>query len=80
MHQVSSSWYGPFRVIEYVTGHDGEIQSKEVYIYIFDTLLIAIVAVIFNIFHPSEVLSIPGRNRPNNSDSEIPLGAYGISH
>ncbi|KAL6408611.1 rta1 domain-containing protein [Ilyonectria robusta] len=69
-----------FRVVEYVTGHDGEIQSKEVYIYIFDALLMAIVVVIFNIFHPSEVLSIPGRDRPNYSDSEMPLGAYGISH
>ncbi|KAH7146789.1 RTA1 like protein-domain-containing protein [Dactylonectria estremocensis] len=69
-----------FRVVEYVTGHDGEIQSKEVYIYIFDALLMAIVAVIFNIFHPSEVLSIPGRHRPNNSDSEMPLGTYGNRH
>ncbi|KAF9880555.1 rta1 domain-containing protein [Colletotrichum karsti] len=28
-----------FRVIEYVLGEDGELQSKEVYIYIFDALL-----------------------------------------
>lgn len=40
-----------FRVVEYVMGHDGVLQSKEVYIYLFDILLMSAVAVTFNWFH-----------------------------
>ena len=46
-----------FRVAEYVMGKDSVLQSKEVYIYIFDALLMAITAVLFNWFHPSRVVN-----------------------
>ncbi|KAL6415779.1 rta1 domain-containing protein [Ilyonectria robusta] len=66
-----------FRVIEYVMGHDGVLQSKEVFIYVFDILLMAGVAIIFNVFHPSEVLTAPRKERGSSSDSEMQLGGYG---
>ncbi|KAH6981468.1 RTA1 like protein-domain-containing protein [Ilyonectria destructans] len=66
-----------FRVIEYVMGHDGVLQSKEVFIYIFDILLMAGVAVIFNVFHPSQVLTVPAKERVSSSDSEMQLEGFG---
>lgn len=66
-----------FRVIEYIMGHDGVLQSKEVFIYVFDILLLAGVAVIFNVFHPSQVLTAPEKERVSSSDSEMQLGGYG---
>ncbi|KAF5663236.1 RTA1 domain-containing protein [Fusarium heterosporum] len=46
-----------FRVAEYVMGKESELQSKEFWIYIFDALLMSIVAVSFNWFHPSRVIN-----------------------
>ncbi|KAI5458506.1 RTA1 like protein-domain-containing protein [Mariannaea sp. PMI_226] len=46
-----------FRVAEYVLGKDGVLQSKEYYIYIFDAVLMALVSVLFNWFHPSRVIN-----------------------
>ncbi|KPM38680.1 hypothetical protein AK830_g7859 [Neonectria ditissima] len=65
-----------FRVIEYVMGSEGELQSKEVYLYIFDAVLMAAVAVIFNVFHPSRIISAPKKDRVSSSDSEMQLGSY----
>lgn len=65
-----------FRVIEYVMGRDGVLQSKEVFIYIFDILLMAGVAIVFNWFHPSKIMSVPGKERMDGTDSEMQLGGY----
>lgn len=46
-----------FRVAEYVLGSDGELQSTEFWIYIFDALLMALVSMLFNWFHPSRVIN-----------------------
>ncbi|KAF4969428.1 hypothetical protein FSARC_3359 [Fusarium sarcochroum] len=62
-----------FRMIEYIEGHDGELQSKEVYVYVFDAVLMAIASIGFNIFHPSKYLN-GSREVTDDSDSEIPLG------
>jgi hypothetical protein len=45
-----------FRIIEYVMGSEGELLSKEVYLYIFDAAPMFIVVVMFNWFHPSRVI------------------------
>ncbi|KAF6836367.1 rta1 domain-containing protein [Colletotrichum musicola] len=54
-----------FRVAEYVEGKEGELQSKEMYIYVFDALLMGITALLFNFFHPSRVIN----NRPSGLKS-----------
>jgi hypothetical protein len=40
-----------FRVVEYLQGHDGFLVSHEVFIYIFDALLMFLVMVIFAIWY-----------------------------
>ncbi|KAK6218499.1 hypothetical protein QIS74_06379 [Colletotrichum tabaci] len=61
-----------FRVVEYAMGKDGELMSKEVYIYIFDALLIFICVAIFNVWHPSRVVSA---NIKTETHSETEMGA-----
>ncbi|KAJ5129941.1 uncharacterized protein N7515_005980 [Penicillium bovifimosum] len=46
-----------YRVAEYVQGSDGFLQSKEAFIYVFDTMLMFICCLFFNWFHPSGILS-----------------------
>ena len=46
-----------YRVAEYVQGNTGYLQSKEVFVYIFDATLMAICCLLFNFFHPSDILS-----------------------
>jgi hypothetical protein len=65
-----------FRVAEYVGGSDGELQSKEIYTYLLDSLLMAIAAIIFNVFHPSGIIRAKSKSLPYNSDSEMQLGTY----
>ncbi|KAL2861837.1 putative RTM1-like protein [Aspergillus pseudodeflectus] len=44
-----------FRLIEYAQGNDGYLVSHEVYLYIFDAVLMVLVMVLFAWVHPSEV-------------------------
>ena len=46
-----------FRLIEYQAGRDSPLQKSEVYFYIFDSTLMIIVALIFNVFHPRQIVS-----------------------
>jgi hypothetical protein len=46
-----------YRVAEYVQGSDGYLQSKESFIYVFDATLMLICCLLFNIFHPSKILT-----------------------
>lgn len=47
-----------FRVVEYLQGFSGYLLSHEVYLYIFDSVLMLCVMVIFNFVHPSEVVAL----------------------
>ncbi|KAI9832807.1 MAG: hypothetical protein M1819_004027 [Sarea resinae] len=47
-----------FRVAEYVQGGDGYTLKHEVFLYIFDSVLMLGVMIIFNIIHPSEVRAL----------------------
>lgn len=46
------------RVAEYVQGFDGYILGHEVFLYVFDAVLMVFVMVIFNVVHPSEVVTL----------------------
>ena len=46
-----------FRVVEYLQGFDGYLLSHEVYLYIFDALLMFFMMALFNWIHPAEILS-----------------------
>ena len=45
-----------FRVVEYLNGNGGYIQSHEVFVYIFDGVLMLFVMVLMNVFHPGYIL------------------------
>ncbi|KAJ5699153.1 hypothetical protein N7462_001158 [Penicillium macrosclerotiorum] len=45
-----------YRVIEYIQGSTGLLQSHEYFMYVFDTILMLMVTIIFLAFHPSEVI------------------------
>lgn len=46
-----------FRIVEYIQGRDGTLQSNEVYFYVLDTILMFFVSAIFNLFHPHTIIS-----------------------
>ncbi|PYI30543.1 RTA1 like protein [Aspergillus indologenus CBS 114.80] len=46
-----------YRVVEYVQGTTGVLQQHEIYLYIFDAVLMLLVCLLFNIMHPSRILS-----------------------
>ncbi|KAH7378030.1 RTA1 protein [Cadophora sp. MPI-SDFR-AT-0126] len=47
-----------FRVIEYLQGFSGYLLSHEVYLYVFDAVLMFAVMMLFNVIHPSEVVAL----------------------
>ena len=47
-----------FRAIEYIMGNDGYLLRNEVYLYVFDAVLMLAVMVLFNFIHPSEVKAL----------------------
>ncbi|KAB8237135.1 hypothetical protein ETB97_010308 [Aspergillus alliaceus] len=44
-----------FRLIEYLQGNNGYLLHHEVFLYIFDAVLILISSLIFNVCHPSDI-------------------------
>ncbi|OQD95511.1 hypothetical protein PENSOL_c020G07133 [Penicillium solitum] len=46
-----------YRVIEYIQGSTGFLQSHEYFAYIFDAALMLLVTIIFLVFHPSQIIS-----------------------
>jgi len=47
-----------FRVVEYIQGNDGYLMRHEAYSYVFDSVLMLGVMILFNIIHPSEVQAL----------------------
>lgn len=47
-----------FRVIEYLMGNAGYLLRHEVFLYVFDAVLMLLVMLVFNYIHPSEVTEL----------------------
>ncbi|RGP62618.1 hypothetical protein FSPOR_9197 [Fusarium sporotrichioides] len=62
-----------FRAIEYIQGNSGFLLKHEVYLYIFDAVLMFLVMLIFNWFHPSEITAILDEKRSGKGYS---MGAF----
>ncbi|KAM0231807.1 hypothetical protein ACHAP5_010963 [Fusarium lateritium] len=62
-----------FRVAEYVLGKEGSLQAEEYWIYVFDATLMSFVAILFNFFHPSQIINNPGAEKPRYMVDEYPL-------
>ncbi|KAF5617307.1 Rta1 domain protein, partial [Fusarium tjaetaba] len=48
-----------FRMVEYITGSNGALQSTETYIYVFDASMIFIAVALFNLVHPGRAIITP---------------------
>lgn len=60
-----------FRVVEYLNGNDGYLLRSEIFLYIFDALLMVIVLVWMNWFHPSELGLLLRGERPGKNGLEL---------
>ncbi|KAK5049306.1 hypothetical protein LTR84_004235 [Exophiala bonariae] len=49
-----------FRVVEYLQGNDGYLISHEIFLYVFDTMLMALVMVIFLMYYIQDLLGSCG--------------------
>ncbi|PYI31517.1 hypothetical protein BP00DRAFT_475123 [Aspergillus indologenus CBS 114.80] len=65
-----------FRLIEYLQGNDGYLLHHEVFLYLFDAVLIFSAMAVFNFFHPSEITQLLG----GGGDYELQGGGnkYGV--
>jgi hypothetical protein len=59
-----------FRLVEYLQGNDGFLLHHEIFLYIFDAVLIFIAMAVFNICHPSEI----AKYMDSKEDVELPEG------
>ncbi|KAK8189381.1 putative RTA1 domain protein [Phyllosticta capitalensis] len=50
-------WRSIYRLAEYIQGAQGTLQKHEVYLYVFDATLMFLTCIVFNIFHPSSIIS-----------------------
>lgn len=61
-----------FRLAEYLQGNNGYLLHHEVYLYLFDALLMFIIMVIFNPIHPYEIGRLLGLRKTLVSNSCSP--------
>jgi hypothetical protein len=60
-----------YRLIEFAQGNNGYLISHEVFLYVFDAAMMAIVMVIMNVFHPSVVLQSDRSDRCQSVDGSV---------
>ncbi|KAJ4989968.1 Protein RTA1-like protein 8 [Stagonosporopsis vannaccii] len=59
-----------FRVVEYLQGNNGYLLRHEVYLYIFDALLMFVVMCLFNWVHPAQITDLT-RQRMSERDTFV---------
>jgi hypothetical protein len=57
-----------FRIIEYIQGFNGYILGHEVFLYLFDGVLMLLMMVSFNVWHPGQLIS--GRKKDGDQQME----------
>ncbi|KAF9693213.1 hypothetical protein EKO04_008781 [Ascochyta lentis] len=60
-----------FRIIEYIQGNSGYLLSHEVFLYIFDAVLMFLVMILFNWVHPSQVTDLYKKRQAAHSTVEL---------
>lgn len=60
-----------FRVIEYAQGWDGYLVSHEIYMYMFDTLLMALCMLSYSIVHPAYVITKTPANIVSKESTDL---------
>ena len=59
-----------FRIIEYATGYNGYLMHQEVFLYVFDALLMSGVLILLNIYHPCRAIPCSEKISRNGNGSE----------
>ncbi len=66
-----------FRIAEYLQGSDGFLLQKEIYLYIFDATLMFLSMVLFNVWHPSKIITkdllASTLSDPESHNSDYPM-------
>jgi magnesium-transporting ATPase (P-type) len=62
-----------FRMVEFIDGYGGYIMGHEVFIYIFDAVLMVLVMAILNFWHPSFVIRDGKRSTVRGDFEQVPL-------
>ena len=65
-----------FRVIEYIMGNNGYLLKREVFLYIFDSVLMFATMVWLNIVHPGDILA--GRSKDREAAAAVEVGEHGV--
>lgn len=65
-----------FRVVEYQQGNDGYLLGHEVFLYIFDAVLMLGVMILLNLIPPSEVYTLLHRLNRSHPNSELGSGSH----
>ncbi|KAL5051087.1 hypothetical protein BDW71DRAFT_194171 [Aspergillus fruticulosus] len=58
-----------FRLVEYVQGNDGYLISHEVFMYVFDAVLMFLAMLVMNMCHPSMILT--GSERDGDAEMSV---------
>ncbi|TXC12124.1 hypothetical protein FocTR4_00006928 [Fusarium oxysporum f. sp. cubense] len=67
-----------FRVVEFIEGNDGHLMRSEVWVFVFDGMLMLLVLVWMNWFHPGEIgLLIRGERSITNGLELVKMGGSG---
>ncbi|KAF5978792.1 RTM1 [Fusarium coicis] len=67
-----------FRVVEFIEGNDGRLMRSEVWVFVFDGMLMLLVLVWMNWFHPGEIgLLIRGERSITNGLELVKMGGSG---
>jgi hypothetical protein len=74
-----------FRVVEYLMGNAGYLMSHEVFLYVFDAVLMFLVMALFNVVHPSEITLLTKENAqlrtsPDTSGEEMIKSEHSGDH
>ena len=60
-----------FRIVEYQQGNDGYLLGHEVFLYIFDAVLMLVVMILFNAVHPGEISALLRHGNVSGDKSEL---------
>lgn len=60
-----------FRIVEYQQGNDGYLLGHEVFLYIFDAVLMLVVMIFFNAVHPGEISDLLRQGNVSGDKSEL---------
>jgi len=62
-----------FRLVEYIEGYGGYIMTHEVFMYIFDAVLMWAAMAVMNVYHPAEILGDAKGGNGNGYEETVQL-------